>query len=235
MKQKLPPFHPQTHYGSFWIHYGFHPQIHYGCVHILPHLHIHGRSISVPLQCLSWIISFSWLLKDIFLIIVPFPSFIIKFSFSAESFQVTYKRKTSSKPLPFLVTAPFLTSPFSPASPIGTSLPSCHWCGSLLRLPSIYPLTNPIIRSVLLFTLSLLSASFDTVNFCLVTLSILCFHGAIHTYPLGFSHISLQHLLSSSLTLPFLLTSTWWWGPMLQSLPLFPSLPSPLPSVGNLI
>lgn len=183
MKQKLPPFHPQ---------------IHYGCVHILPHLHVHGRSISVPLQCLSWIISFSWLLKDIFLIIVPFPSFIIKFSFSAESFQVTYKRKTSSKPLPFLVTAPFLTSPFSPASPIGTSLPPCHWCGSLLRLPSIYPLTNPIIRSVLLFTLSLLSASFDTVNFCLLTLSILCFHGAIHT-------------LWVSLTSPYSIFSVLHW------------------------
>lgn len=139
-----------------------------------------GRSISVPLQYLFQIISFLEYWRTLFLTIIPFPSILKKLSFSAETFQVIYKHQTSSKLYPFQATAPFVTSPFSPATPIGTSFPPLHWNGSS-RLPSVYPLTNPMIRSILLFTLTLFSASCDVFNLCLLTLPMLCFHGVIHT------------------------------------------------------
>lgn len=88
------------------------------------------EELSVSLQCLSWIISFLCVLKDFVLHNYSFSVFNIKFPFSAESFQVTDKCKTFSYLYPFLVTAPFLTSPVSLAPLVEIKFPPLHWNGS---------------------------------------------------------------------------------------------------------
>ena len=118
------------------------------CVHTLTCVHLQWKKYLCSLSVSLLDHTLFWILKDFVLIIIPFLSYIIKFSLSTESFQLAYKcvlilpsdnnlPKTSPTPCPSLVTAPFLPSPFFLTTPIGTSFPPLHWNG-LSRLPSIY-------------------------------------------------------------------------------------------------